>query len=84
MNILEPHDYAVLDVENLRPHYARTLEHWLERFEASGQRVSEMYGDWFRRAWRLYLAIASATRITWGPGGPVLAGFNHTPWSVGR
>jgi len=34
-------------------------------------------------AWRLYLANASATRITWGPGGPVLAGFNHTPWSTG-
>lgn len=32
-------------------------------------------------AWRLYLANASVTRITWGPGGPVLAGFNHTPWS---
>ena len=35
-------------------------------------------------AWRLYLATASATRITWGPGGPVLAGFNDTPWSAGR
>lgn len=56
MSILQPHHYAVLDVENLRPHYARTVEHWLERFEASGERVSEMYGEWFRRAWRLYLA----------------------------
>jgi broad specificity phosphatase PhoE len=35
-------------------------------------------------AWRLYLANASATLINWGPGGPVLAGFNHTPWSSGR
>ena len=35
-------------------------------------------------AWRLYLANASATMIRWGPGGPVLAGFNHTPWSDGR
>jgi len=34
-------------------------------------------------AWRLYLANASVTRIDWGPGGPVLAGFNHTPWSPG-
>jgi len=32
-------------------------------------------------AWRLYLATASITRITWGRGGPVLAGFNDTPWS---
>jgi cyclopropane-fatty-acyl-phospholipid synthase len=56
MNILQPHHYAVLDIENLRPHYARTVELWLERFEAAGQRVSEMYGVWFQRAWRLYLA----------------------------
>jgi cyclopropane-fatty-acyl-phospholipid synthase len=56
MSILQPHRYAVLDVENLRPHYERTIEHWLERFEASGPRVSEMYGEWFRNAWRLYLA----------------------------
>ena len=34
-------------------------------------------------AWRLYLANASLTRITWGATGPVLAGFNHTPWSAG-
>jgi broad specificity phosphatase PhoE len=32
-------------------------------------------------AWRLYLANASVTRIAWGPTGPVLASFNHTPWS---
>src|SRR5205814_1394803 len=31
--ILEPHDFSVLDVENLRLHYARTAEHWLQRFE---------------------------------------------------
>ena len=36
-------------------------------------------------AWRLYLATASVTRITCGHDGvPVLAGFNDTPWSVGR
>jgi broad specificity phosphatase PhoE len=34
-------------------------------------------------AWRLYLATASVSRISWGPGGPVLAGFNHAPWSSG-
>ena len=32
-------------------------------------------------AWRLYLATASLTRITWGATGPVLARFNQTPWS---
>lgn len=33
-------------------------------------------------AWRLYLATASVTRITWGGGGPVLHRFNETPWSA--
>jgi len=56
MNVLEPHDYCVFDVENLRPHYTRTLEHWLERFEASGEQIVKMYNPWFQRAWRLYLA----------------------------
>ncbi len=32
-------------------------------------------------AWHLYLATASVTRIAWGRDGPLLAGFNHTPWS---
>jgi probable phosphoglycerate mutase len=32
-------------------------------------------------AWRLYLATASITRVTWGAGAPVLAQFNDTPWS---
>ena len=31
MEIFEPNELSVLDVENLRLHYARTLEHWLER-----------------------------------------------------
>jgi cyclopropane-fatty-acyl-phospholipid synthase len=56
MEVLEPHDFSVLDVENLRLHYARTLEHWLERFEKASGRVREMFDERFVRAWRLYLA----------------------------
>jgi len=56
MRVLEPWDYSVLDVENLRLHYAKTLEHWLDRFERCSHQVAAMYGDWFQRAWRLYLA----------------------------
>ena len=55
MNILEPFDLSVLDVENLRLHYAQTLEHWLERFDEHQDEVREMYGDSFIRAWHLYL-----------------------------
>ena len=56
LEILERWNYSVLDVENLRLHYAKTLEHWLERFEKSQQQVVSMYDSKFVRAWRLYLA----------------------------
>ncbi len=56
LTVLEPKNYSVLDVENLRMHYAKTLEHWLERFENSRQQVAAMYDSRFVRAWRLYLA----------------------------
>jgi cyclopropane-fatty-acyl-phospholipid synthase len=54
--LFEPGNFSVLDVENLRMHYAKTLEHWLSRFEGSVDRVSQMFGPEFVRAWRLYLA----------------------------
>lgn len=60
MQIFEPWDLSVLDVENLRPHYAKTLEHWLARFEKCEQQISEMFSPEFMRAWRLYLAGAVA------------------------
>jgi cyclopropane-fatty-acyl-phospholipid synthase len=60
MDIFEPHDLSVLDVENLRLHYARTLEYWLDGFEKSAGQVREMFGPDFVRTWRLYLAGAIA------------------------
>ena len=56
MHILEPYDFSVLDVENLRLHYAKTLEHWLDRYEHALARVVKMFDENFARAWRLYLA----------------------------
>jgi cyclopropane-fatty-acyl-phospholipid synthase len=56
MEVFEPYSLSVLDVENLRLHYARTLEQWLERFDQNRDRVSEMFDESFVRAWRLYLA----------------------------
>ncbi len=65
-DIFEPHDFSVLDVENLRLHYARTLEHWLERFEAAADQVRDMFDEPFVRAWRLYLAGSVASFTTGG------------------
>lgn len=56
MKIFEPWDFSVLDVENLRLHYARTLTHWLELFNANAERVRAMFDEKFERMWRLYLA----------------------------
>ena len=60
MQVFEPWDLSVLDVENLRLHYAKTLEHWLARFEKCERQISEMFSPEFMRAWRLYLAEAVA------------------------
>ncbi len=55
MDIVEPYNFSVLDVENLRLHYARTLEQWLERFDQAEKQIANMFDDAFVRAWRLYL-----------------------------
>ena len=55
-DIFEPNRFSVLDVENLRLHYAKTLEHWLQRYEENVETVTEMMDPAFVRAWRLYLA----------------------------
>ncbi len=56
MEIFEPSGFVIMDVENLRSHYARTLGHWLERFERNESRVREMFDENFVQAWRLYLS----------------------------
>ena len=47
MGVFEPWDFSVLDVENLRLHYASTLAHWLARFDAAAGRVREMFDERF-------------------------------------
>ena len=56
LEIFEPCDFSVLDIENLRLHYAKTIEHWLARYEKHFERVSKKFDPSFARAWRLYLA----------------------------
>jgi len=56
MALFEPWEFTVLDVENLRLHYAKTCAHWLERFENNRDQVAAMFDDCFVRAWRLYLS----------------------------
>ena len=62
--VLEPAGMDVHDVHNLRPHYAKTLDHWRLRFEHAMGHVQQQFGDAFTRAWHLYLAGSEAGFIT--------------------
>jgi cyclopropane-fatty-acyl-phospholipid synthase len=50
----------VVDVENLRPHYAMTLDAWIDRFEKRVDVVRSLFDERFVRMWRMYLNSASA------------------------
>ena len=58
--VLEPRNLSVVDVENLRRHYAATLHDWRLRFERASDDVRRMFDDRFVRMWRLYLTCAEA------------------------
>jgi cyclopropane-fatty-acyl-phospholipid synthase len=58
--VLEPARLVIADVENLRPHYERTLRHWRERYERAVADGRVGRDEHFRRLWRLYLAGSEA------------------------
>jgi cyclopropane-fatty-acyl-phospholipid synthase len=57
-DIFEPSGLSILDVENIRLHYAKTLEHWLSRFEGHIVEITRRFDEPLVRAWRLYLTGA--------------------------
>lgn len=60
LGLLNARRFHLWDVENLGPHYCRTLDAWAERFENAVPQVRAMYGEEFVRMWRLYLRGTSA------------------------
>ena len=54
----EQNSLWVDDVEILRLHYAKTLAHWCQRFEANRAKVEAMYDAKFCRMWEFYLVSA--------------------------
>ncbi len=62
--VLLPAGMSIVDVENLRLHYARTLEEWRQRFETARDRMRADYGEPFTRGWHLYLAGSQAAFAT--------------------
>ena len=72
-----------LDVENLRRHYALTIRHWSERFEAQQQQLRALAGEKRWRIWRVYLAgCAYGFAHNWTADHQILAvkaGTNSSP-----
>ncbi|MFP5403544.1 MAG: class I SAM-dependent methyltransferase [Gammaproteobacteria bacterium] len=64
-----------LDAENLRPHYARTLWHWVTRLEQHAESARRLIGEQKYRIWRIYMAgSAHAFDQGWMELWQVLAG----------
>ncbi len=55
---VEQNSLWVTDCEFLRLHYAKTLAHWEQRFQANRAKVAEMYDERFCRMWEFYLISA--------------------------
>jgi cyclopropane-fatty-acyl-phospholipid synthase len=53
-------DFSLLDVESLRRHYGRTLEHWACNFEDALPEIRKTKDEIFIRMWRLYLNSCAA------------------------
>lgn len=54
------YDMDVLDVENLRLHYYKTLMHWYNNFQGVRDQVEKERGTEFVRMWDLYLCGCAA------------------------
>jgi len=49
-------DFHIFDLEDIGPHYARTLKDWRERFFQNEKKIRELgYSDTFIRLWEFYL-----------------------------
>jgi cyclopropane-fatty-acyl-phospholipid synthase len=56
--VVEQNSLWVTDLEFLRVHYATTLAHWNQRFQANRDKVIALYDERFARMWEFYLISA--------------------------
>ena len=56
---MEKAGLEILDIENMRRHYALTLDVWAERFDRNWEKIRALdpqrFDERFRRIWRVYL-----------------------------
>ncbi len=67
---MEDRLFTIIDIDNLKLHYARTLHFWRERFEKNLDKIREMFDERFIRMWRVYL---SGAMVSFSDGGMTLS-----------
>lgn len=65
---MENAGFEIQDVEALRPHYALTLRHWVQRLEASHDEALQYVNETAYRIWRLYMAASALEFEAGGTG----------------
>lgn len=65
---MENAGFEIQDVEALRPHYALTLRHWVQRLEASHDEALQYVSEATYRVWRLYMAASALEFEAGGTG----------------
>ena len=65
---MERAGFEIHDVEGLRPHYALTLRHWVQRLEANREAALREVDEPTYRVWRLYMAACALEFEAGGTG----------------
>jgi cyclopropane-fatty-acyl-phospholipid synthase len=65
---MERAGFEIHDVEGLRPHYALTLRHWVQRLEAQREAALREVDEPTFRIWRLYMAACALEFDSGGTG----------------
>ncbi len=58
---LPNYNFRLIDYENLRIHYALTLEEWMRRYESHKDEIIAMFDEPFYRMWHFWLACSAAS-----------------------
>jgi cyclopropane-fatty-acyl-phospholipid synthase len=54
-------DFCLIDIDDWRIHYYKTLKEWRRRFRSHIDEIREKYGDVFVRMWDLYLTSSAVS-----------------------
>jgi len=61
VSLMASNKFYLIDLESLREHYTRTLEHWARNFENALPEIRKIKDETFIRMWRLYLNSCAAS-----------------------